>query len=152
MEEIKLPKFKTKEELEQFAMGLMTENESLKLVIKKKDETIKIINLDLTEIATLKSELSCMKFAKELADKRIKELLERTSKDFYKNLYFEMRNERDELANKNDSLKEKISWERNRINVLAMMVSFLLGILPWFKKRRFEEKYGKFNPKNYEYT
>lgn len=30
MEEIKLPKFNTKEELEQFAMGLMTEYESLK--------------------------------------------------------------------------------------------------------------------------
>ena len=30
MEEIKLPKFKTKKELEQFAMGLMTENYSLK--------------------------------------------------------------------------------------------------------------------------
>lgn len=41
MEEIKLPKFKTKEELEQFAMGLMTENESLKNVIKRKDATIK---------------------------------------------------------------------------------------------------------------
>lgn len=30
MEEIKLPKFKTKEELEQFAIGLMSENESFK--------------------------------------------------------------------------------------------------------------------------
>ena len=37
MEEIKLPKFKTKEELEQFAMGLMTENESLKKDIWRKD-------------------------------------------------------------------------------------------------------------------
>lgn len=56
MEEIKLPKFKTKEELEQFAMGLMTENESLKKVITLKDESIKALNEQLNSSFTIRIE------------------------------------------------------------------------------------------------
>lgn len=151
MEEIKLPKFKTKEELEQFAMGLMTENDSLKLLIKTKDETIKTINLDLSEISRLKSELNIMKFAKELADNEIKRLREETSKDYYKDKYLEVCKRAEELHEKNNSLDKRIAWEQNRVSVLGEMVSFLLEMLPCFKKRRYEKKYGKFYLSNYLY-
>ena len=151
MEEIKLPKFKTKEELEQFAMGLMNENESLKLVIQKKDETIRVIHSDLSEISRLKSELKIVKFAKELVDNRIKELLEIISKDYYKGKYLEMCMIEKDLHEKINSLNKRIEWEQNRISVLGEMVSFLLEMLPCFKKRRYEKKYGKFYPSNYRY-
>jgi hypothetical protein len=152
MEEIKLPKFKTKEELEQFAMGLMTENESLKLVIKKKDETIKINYLDLREIDRLKSELNTMKNAKELADEKIKTLLKVINSDYYKDKYLEMCKRAEELHEGINSREKRIAWEQNRIQVLGEMVYFLLEMLPCFKKRRYEQKYGKFNLKNFQYT
>lgn len=61
MEEIKLPKFKTKEELEQFAMGLMTENDSLKKVITLKDETIKSLDKQLDNFIAVKHECAVQK-------------------------------------------------------------------------------------------
>ena len=61
MEEIKLPKFKTKEELEQFAKGQAQEIEALKDVIKAKDVTIASQkgtimkdSVDLVELNTLR--------------------------------------------------------------------------------------------------
>ena len=83
MEEIKLPKFKTKEELEQFAMGLMTENESLKKVITLKDDNIKSHDRHLGNFIEMSIECSIKRNKIEELEAEVQSLREKTSEDYY---------------------------------------------------------------------
>lgn len=160
MEEIRLPKFKTKEELEQFAMGLMTENESLKNVIKRKDETIK--ELDATADKCTKDKfmaekiLSVMKGINNTQEAKIKELeskikslKENPSEDKYKKLY-------DEEYSKHTSTKlecfrsaYELSKANRKVHKLCSMVTFMFGLLPLFKAKRVKDTFGEFDIADY---
>jgi hypothetical protein len=87
MEEIKLPKFKTKEELEQFAMGLMTENESLKSLIKCKDDSLKQLRKSLLDSLHQDIVISTQKDTIKRLESELESLKKKTSEDYYKELY-----------------------------------------------------------------
>lgn len=124
MEDIKLPKFKTKEELEQFAMGLMTENELLKKLVMCKDETIKSLDKQIEKYFAMSIE-SSIKQSKiqdlesdiaRLKEKE-KELLQQHSQKCrvdYKGMY-ESEVERARLVdNIGDTLYKSMAWLYNR--------------------------------------
>lgn len=125
MEEIKLPKFKTKEKLEQFAMGLMTENESLKKVITLKDETIKSLDKHIGNFIEMSIECSIKRnkieeLEAEIArlKKKEKELSQQPSQKCevnYKGMYeseVERVRQRDDIG---DVLYKSMSWLYSRV-------------------------------------
>jgi hypothetical protein len=149
MEEIKLPKFKTKEELEQFAMGLMTEIESLKHIIHKKDESFSEVNINFSENARLKTELAVAESDIRSLKQEIEALKEQTYEGYYKDRYEEELGERKCLEKENHYILEKLNTSKRRICKLCDIVQYLLGMLPRLKYKRFEERYGEFHPDNY---
>ena len=160
MEEIKLPKFKTKEGLEQFVMGLMTENESLKNVIKRKDSTIK--ELDATADKCIKDKfmadksISAMKGIINDRDKYISELeseieslKEKPSKDKYEELYDKERIEHAATKIKCMSSEYELNNIKGKVHNLCSMVTFMFGLLPRFKTKRVKDAFGEFNAADY---
>ena len=167
MEEIKLPKFKTKEELEQFAMGLMTENESLKNVIKRKDATIK--ELDATADKCTKDKfmaeksLSVMKGIINIREKVISELKwviselesemkslkEKTDKEYYKKLY--EKEHRGHIATEiaYSCSEFELNKIKRKVHKLCSMVTYMAGLLPRFKMKRVKNVFGDFNIEDY---
>jgi hypothetical protein len=124
MEEVKLPKFKTKEELEQFAMGLMTENESLKTVIKCKDDSIKQLSKSVLDslhqdivISTQKDTIKRLESEVQSLREKEKELLQQPSQKCrvdYKGMY-ELEVERVRLRdNIGDALYKSMARLYNR--------------------------------------
>lgn len=125
MEEIKLPKFKTKEELEQFAIGLMTENKSLKKDIAYKDgyiEGLEKVIISLSNKYIGKQEMlqdleSCIAMLKE----KVKELSQQPSQKCevnYKGMYeseVERVRLRDDIG---DVLYKSMSWLYSRVPFL----------------------------------
>lgn len=167
MEEIKLPKFKTKEELEQFAMGLMTENESLKNVIKRKDATIK--ELDVTADKCTKDKfmaeksLSVMKGIINERDKdisklkgiiselesEIKSLKEKIGENYYKNLYDKEVVFHKETLNRCLDYRRKFEKADGMIHKLLTIVTFMYGLLNKFQAKRVFHAFGEFNAADY---
>lgn len=149
MEEIKLPKFKTKEELEQFAMGLMTENESLKKVITLKDETIKSLYKQLRGFLEERMEsVARLNKIQDLEDE-IKSLKEKSSKDKYKELYD--KEHREHIATKitySSSVLE-LDKTKRKVHKLCSMVTYMAGLLPRFKVKRVKNVFGDFNIEDY---
>jgi hypothetical protein len=149
MEEVKLPKFKTKEELEQFAMGLMTENESLKKVITLKDSTIKSLDKQLGGYMAEKM-LSEMRLneIQDLKDE-IKSLKEKTGEEYYKNLYDK------EVVHHKETLKTGLDYQRKfekaegMVHKLLTIVTFMYGLLNIFQAKRVFHAFGKFNAADY---
>lgn len=149
MEEIKLPKFKTKEELEQFAMGLMTENESLKKVITLKDETIKSLDKQLEGF--LDARMISVARLNKIRDleEEIKSLKEKTGEEYYKGLYDK------EVVYHKETLKRGLDYQRKfemaegMVHKLCSMVLFMHGLLNIFQAKRFFHAFGKFNAADY---
>jgi predicted metal-dependent hydrolase len=149
MEEIKLPKFKTKEELEQFAMGLITENESLKKVITLKDSTIKNLDKQLGDFLEerLKSPARLSK-AQDL-EAEIKSLKEKHSEDKYKELY--SKDVKEHIATKIRCYSSEFELDKTnrKVHKLCSMVTYMFGLLPRFKAKRVTDMYGKFVVEDY---
>lgn len=142
MEEIKLPKFKTKEELEQFAMGLMTENESLKNVIKRKDATIK--ELDATADKCTKD-----KFMAEKVLSVMESLKEKTSEDYYKELYDKEHKRHIEAMCRQADAQIELEKVKKMVYKLTNLATFMYGLLNRFQAKRVLNAYGEFNPVDY---
>lgn len=142
MEEIKLPKFKTKEELDQFAMGLMTENESLKSLIKYKDETIKELFKNTEENLHTNTVLLRQKDTIKRLESEVESLKEKTNGDYYKKLYNK------EFEDKWDYQRkfEKAEW---LVHKLLTMVTFMYGLLNRFQAKRVFHAFGEFNEADY---
>lgn len=149
MEEIKLPKFKTKEELEQFAMGLMTENESLKHIIHKKDESISEFNINFLENSRLKANLAVAESDIRSLQQEIEALKEQTYEGYYKDRYEEELDKRKGLEKENGYILEKLNISKRRICKLCDIAQYSLGMLPRLKYKRFEERYSEFYPDDY---
>ena len=150
MEDIKLPKFKTKEELEQFAMGLMTENESLKNVIKRKDSTIK--ELDATADKCTKDKFMAEKslsVMKDILESKIESLKEKPSKDKYEELYDKERTEHTSTKIKCMSREHELNDIKRNVHKLCSMVTFMFGLLPRFKVKRVTDAFGEFHIEDY---
>lgn len=149
MEEIKLPKFKTKEELEQFAMGLMTENESLKAIIKYKDDSIKQLRKNVLDSLHLDIVISTQKDTIKRLESEVQSLREKTSKDKYKELYD--KEHREHIATKitNVNSQFELSKTKRMVHKLSSMVTFMFGLLPRFKAKRVYDTYGEFDAAEY---
>lgn len=160
MEEIRLPKFKTKEELEQFAMGLMTENESLKNVIKRKDATIK--ELDATADKCTKDKFmaekvpSVMKGINNTQEAKIKELESemeslkgKTSEDYYKELYDKEHKRHIEAMCRQADAQIELEKVKKMVYKLTNLATFMYGLLNRFQAKRVLNAYGEFNPVDY---
>jgi hypothetical protein len=149
MEEIKLPKFKTKEELEQFAMGLITENESLKKVITLKDSTIKSLDKHLGNFIEMSIECSIKRNKIEELEDEIKSLKEKTGEEYYKNLYDK------EVVHQKETLKIGLDYQRKfekaegMVHKLLTIVTFMYGLLNIFQAKRVFHAFGKFNAADY---
>lgn len=149
MEEIKLPKFKTKEELEQFAMGLMTENESLKKVITLKDETIKSLDKHLGNFIEMSIECSIKRNKIEELEAEIESLKEKTGEEYYKELYDK------EVVYHKETLKRGLDYQikfekaEGMVHKLLTMVTFMSGLLNIFQAKRVFCAFGKFNAADY---
>ena len=160
MEEIKLPKFKTKEELEQFAMGLMTENESLREIIKRKDSSIEKMNGELFNsfysYKMTEKTLKCMKGIVNEREKdvsklkgiiselesEVQSLREKTNGDYYKKLY-------DTAFGDKWYYQRKFEKAEEMVHKLLTMVTFMYGLLNRFKAKRVIHAFGKFNAADY---
>lgn len=149
MEEIKLPKFKTKEELEQFAMGLMTENESLKKVITLKDETIKSLDKQLGDF--LEERLKYVARLNKIQDleAEIKSLKENLSENKYKKYY--EKEHREHIATKIRCTSSELELDKTnrKVHKLCSMVTYMFGLLPRFKAKQVTDMYGKFVVEDY---
>ena len=149
MEEIKLPKFKTKEEIEHFAIGLMTENESLKKVITLKDETIKSLDKQLENFISVNLTCSAQKSKIQDLEDKIKSLKEKTGEEYYKNLYDK------EVVRSKEMLKRAIDYQigfekaEGVVHKLLTMVTFMYGLLNRFQAKRVFHAFGKFNAADY---
>jgi SMC interacting uncharacterized protein involved in chromosome segregation len=167
MEEIKLPKFKTKEELEQFAMGLMTENETLRLIIMHKDSSIGKMSREIFD-SFCRDEMTektfkCMKGMVNEREKdvselkgiiseleaEIKSLKENISENKYKKLYEE--EHREHIATKIARVNSEYELDKikRKVHKLCSMVTFMLGLLPRFKVKRVKDAFGEFNIADY---
>ena len=142
MEEIKLPKFKTKEELEQFAMGLLTENESLKKVITLKDDTIKNLSKQLGGCMAEKIISESRQNKIQDLESEIKSLKENLSEDKYKELYAS------EFIKRTDNERQFENAKR-KVYKLCGMVTFMFGLLPRFKAKRVIDAFGEFHVADY---
>lgn len=136
MEEIKLPKFKTKEELEQFAMGLMTENESLKCIISRKDLTIKEFRNDSDSLATKNimqdKVIKAMKEKNDMLAEKVKELSQQPSQKCevnYKGMY--------------ESEVERVRLRDDIGDVLYKSMSWLYSRVPFWTKKKFRVYFQK---------
>lgn len=149
MEEIKLPKFKTKEELEQFAMGLMTENDSLKKVITSKDDTIKRLNKQLGNLIAV--EIVSESRRNEIQDLKseIKSLKEKETENYYKKLYEKESGYHAETMKKGMCYQHKFEELKKMVHKLSSMVTFMFGLLPRFKAKRVYDAFGEFNAAEY---
>jgi hypothetical protein len=149
MEEIKLPKFKTKEELEQFAMGLMTENESLKKVITLKDSTIKSLDKQLGDFLEerMKSEARLNKIQDLEAE--IKSLKEKTGEEYYEKLYEKEVIYHKETMKRGLDYQKKFEKAEGMVHKLLTMVTFMCGLLNRFQAKRVFHAFGKFNAADY---
>ena len=160
MEEIKLPKFKTKEELEQFAMGLMTENESLREIIKRKDSSIEKMNRELFDSYkknqmredTLKGmkgilnerekDVSKLKGVISELESEVQSLREKTNGDYYKKLY-------DTAFEDRWFYQIKFEKAEEMVHKLSTMVTFMCGLLNRFQAKRVYHAFGRFNAADY---
>lgn len=149
MEEIKLPKFKTKEELEQFAMGLLTENESLKKVITLKDETIKSLDKQLGGYLAMSIGYETKQSKIQDLESEIKSLKEKESGNYYKGLYSKERERRIELSDKCFKRGIELEEAKRKVHKLCSMVTFMFGLLPWFKGKRVRDTFGEFDIADY---
>jgi hypothetical protein len=149
MEEIKLQKFKTKEELEQFAMGLMTENESLKKVIMCKDESIKALDKQLCNsiAAEMVSERRRIKI-QDLEDE-IKSLKEKESENYYKILYEKESDYHAETMKKGMDYQHKFEKAEEMVRKLLTIVTFMYGLLNRFQAKRVFHAFEKFKAADY---
>jgi hypothetical protein len=149
MEEIKLPEFKTKEELEQFAMGLMTENEAFKKVITLKDETIKSLNRQLADFIVM--EMVSERRRNEIQDLKseIKSLKEKKSENYYKGLYEKESDYHAETMKKGMDYQHKFEESKKMVHKLLSMVIFMYGLLNRFQAKRVVHAFGEFNAADY---
>lgn len=167
MEEIKLPKFKTKEELEQFAMGLMTENKTLREIIMHKDSSIMKMSREIFD-SFCKDEMTvktfkCMKGIVNEREKdvnelkgiiseleaEIKSLKENPSKDKYRELYDKELREHIATKIKCSSCEYELNKAKRKVHKLCSMVTYMFGLLPRFKAKRVTDMYGKFVVEDY---
>jgi recombinational DNA repair ATPase RecF len=149
MEEIKLPKFKTKEELEQFAMGLMTENKSLKKVIICKDETIKSLD---KQLANLMSEVFISEARRkkiQSLESEIKSLKEKESENYYKILYEKESDYHAETMKKGMDYQHKFEKAEEMVRKLLTIVTFMYGLLNRFQAKRVFHAFEKFKAADY---
>lgn len=149
MEEIKLPKFKTKEELEQFAMGLMTENESLKKVIKLKEESIKILDKHLGNFIEMSIECSIKRNKIEELEAEIESLKEKTGEEYYEKLYEKEVVYHKETMKRGLDYQKKFEKAEGMVHKLLTMVTFMSGLLNIFQEKRVFHAFGKFNAEDY---
>lgn len=149
MEEIKLPKFKTKEELEQFAMGLMTENESLKSLIKCKDESIKQLRKNVLDSLHQDIVISTQKDTIKRLESEVESLKEKTDENYYKELYDKECEKCKELRDKCCGRGIELEEIGRKVHKLSSMVTFMFGLLPRFKAKRVCDAYGEFNAADY---
>lgn len=170
MEEIKLPKFKTKEELEDFAKGQAQEIEALKSVIKAKDRTIgeqeKTIDQQYGELAgkglllgsidklsydNKKLEEENKELKKKCDNIDYKEKYERATKELeeYEDYYSNRRIKDRDDAEKIEYLDNELKCGKENIKKLCCMILFLIGMLPSWKLKRFKNNWGVFNVKDY---
>jgi predicted RNase H-like nuclease (RuvC/YqgF family) len=149
MEEIKLPKFKTKEELEQFAMGLMTENESLKNVITLKDSTIKSLDKQLEDF--LEERMKSVARLNKIQDleAEIKSLKEKTGEEYYEKLYEKEVIYHKETMKRGLDYQKKFEKAEGMVHKLLTMVTFMCGLLNMFQAKRVFHAFGKFNAADY---
>lgn len=149
MEEIKLPKFKTKEELEQFAMGLMTENESLKTLIKCKDDSIKQLRKNVLDSLHQDIVISTQKDTIKRLESEVESLKEKTDEEYYKKLY--EKEHRGHIATKiaYSCSEFELNKIKRKVHKLCSMVTYMAGLLPRFKVKRVKNVFGDFNIEDY---
>ena len=139
MEEIKLPKFKTKEELEQFAKGQAQEIEALKDVIKLKDATIneqiKITSSYFEMCTQLKLTENMLKDARDVNEVLKKKCDNIDYKEKYEVCKSWLDKER-EISNK--LRKENITF-RLRVDKFYTMCHRLVNMMPFYKRNAAEK-------------
>ena len=167
MEEIKLPKFKTKEELEQFAMGLMTENKTLREIIMHKDSSIMKMSREIFD-SFCKDEMTvktfkCMKGIVNEREKdvnelkgiiseleaEIKSLKENPSKDKYRELYDKELREHIATEIAYSCSEFELNKIKRKVHKLCSMVTYMAGLLPRFKMKLLKNVFGDFNIEDY---
>lgn len=149
MEDIKLPKFKTKEELEQFAMGLMTENESLKTVIMCKNETIKSLGEHLESYFNTSLDNKIKQSKIQDLESEIKSLKEKESEIYYRELYSSELEKRKELSDKCFRREKELEEIKRKVHKLCSMVTFMSALLPRFNVKRVIDAFGEFHIEDY---
>ena len=146
MEEIKLPKFKTKDELEEFVIGLITENESLKNLIKYKDLSITELNKNVLENTHLNYVLLDTKMENKKLKEENEELKKKCDNIDYKKEYELLKDWKDEenelrirmLKENLELVKKNESLENSRFN-LARTCRSLVNMMPFYKRKVAQE-------------
>lgn len=135
MEEIKLPKFKTKEELEEFAKGLAQEIEALKSVIKIKDATIDEQIKATRGYLDTSLEISLTKKMLKDTRKENEELKKKCDNIDYKEKYEVCKS----WLDKEREINEKIQIENRELTVrdfaLTSICNELVGMMPFYKRK-----------------
>ena len=149
MEEIKLPKFKTKEELEQFAMGLMTENESLKTLIKYKDSSIAELGKNVEKNIYLDSIVINQRDEINRLESEVEHLREKISDNYYKGLYEKESDYHAETMKKGMDYQHKFEESKKMVHKLLSMVIFMYGLLYRVQAKRVVHAFGEFNAAEY---
>lgn len=135
MEEIKLPKFKTKEELEQFAKNQATEIDALKDVIKLKDATIN------EQIKATRGYLN-MGIELELTKKMLKdardenEVLKKKCDNIdYKEKYEVCKSWMDKESEINEKLRRENMRLGIRVDDFYTVCKRLVDMMPFYKRK-----------------
>jgi hypothetical protein len=127
----------------------MTENESLKTVIKCKDDSIKELCKSVLDCSHQDFVISTQKDTIKRLESKVQSLREKTNEDYYKKLYNEALEDQKETMRRGLDFQIKFEKAEGMVHKLLTIVTFTYGLLNIFQAKRVFRAFGKFNVADY---